>query len=63
MVQEVEGCPAKTVISLKIGKIGEIAVLAKINYDKCYMRLKGAQQKLGFLQFLGFVEKIAKYKE
>ena len=44
-------------------KIGEIAVFAKINYDKCYMRLKGAQQKLGFLQFLRFVEKIAKYKE
>ena len=30
MVQEVEGCLAKTAISPKIAKIGEIAVLLKL---------------------------------
>ena len=50
MVQEVEGCPAKTAISAisEIStKIGEIAVFAEINY-KCERRYKGAQQNYNF---------------
>ena len=41
MLEEVQGCPAKTAISTispKIAKIGEIAVFAKINQVKCYRR-------------------------
>ena len=51
MVQEVEGCPAKTAISAisEIStKFGEIAVFAEINYDKCERRYKGAQQNYNF---------------
>ena len=49
MLWEVQGCPAKTAISRKIG---EIAVPAKINKVECYGKYKGAQQKLRFLQNL-----------
>ena len=55
MLEEVQGCPAKTAISAISAispKIGEIAVLVKINKVECYGKYKGAQQKLRFLQNL-----------
>ena len=52
------GVQQKQQISPKIVKIGEMAVFAKIIYDKCQRRYKGAQQKLRFLQFLQKLQKI-----